>query len=166
MAVKIRLRRLGRSHRAYFQIVAADSRCPRDGRYLERIGTYDPHKQFGGVQINHDLALKWLGNGAQPTDTVRSFLSKEGILLKHHLRIKGRSAEEVERIYQDWYRQKQVRLETKKQDFDKKKQTHMAELAANETKMREQKAAAIQSKLMANAKPALESAESAPAAEE
>lgn len=159
MAVKIRLRRLGRSHRAYFQIVAADSRCPRDGRYLERIGTYDPQKQFGGVQINHDLALKWLGNGAQPTDTVRSFLSKEGILLKHHLRIKGRSPEEIERIYQDWYRQKQIRLENKKQEIEKKQQSRTAELTANEMKAREQKAASILAKQMANAKPALDASE-------
>lgn len=156
MSVKLRLRRLGRSHRAYYQIVAADARSPRDGRYLERIGTYDPLKQFGGIQIDHELALKWLSNGAQPTDTVRTFLSKDGVLLKHHLKIKGKAPEEIERIFQDWARQKQARLESKKQEIENKKRTHKEALMANEKKVREQKIAKAQAKLMEGAKAAHE----------
>ncbi|MCS7073145.1 MAG: 30S ribosomal protein S16, partial [Bacteroidia bacterium] len=91
MAVKLRLRRLGRTHRPFYQIVAADSRSPRDGRFIEKIGIYNPMTNPFTLEINHDLAMKWLKIGAIPTDTVRSLLSREGILLKFHLYKKGKS---------------------------------------------------------------------------
>lgn len=81
MAVKIRLTRMGAKKRPTYRIVATDSRSPRDGQYLELIGTYAPVGE-GQVKINEEVALKWLNNGAQPTDTVRNLLSKAGIMKK------------------------------------------------------------------------------------
>jgi small subunit ribosomal protein S16 len=84
MAVKIRLKRIGRHKLAIYRIVVADSRSPRDGRFIETIGTYDPSKAETKVTLNKELAIKWLKNGAQPTQTVRNLLSKEGVLAELH----------------------------------------------------------------------------------
>lgn len=84
MAVKLRLQRFGANKRPFYRVVAADSRSPRDGRFLEIVGTYNPVTQPAQVKINEEKVLKWLGNGATPTDTVRSLLSKEGIMTKFH----------------------------------------------------------------------------------
>ena len=78
--VKIRLRRMGAKKAPYYRIVVADSRSPRDGRFIEEIGTYDPLKQPAEVQVNAESAKKWIANGAQPTDTVRALLKKAGVL--------------------------------------------------------------------------------------
>lgn len=78
--VKLRLRRMGRKGRPFYRIVAADSRFPRDGRFIEEIGTYDPIKENDQVVLNKEAALNWLKKGAQPTDTVRSILSHEGVM--------------------------------------------------------------------------------------
>ncbi len=83
MAVKLRLKRMGGKQKPFYRIVAADSRSPRDGRFIEVIGTYNPVKKPAEVNINEELAMKWLNNGAQPTDTVRSIMSKEGIMAKY-----------------------------------------------------------------------------------
>lgn len=80
MAVKIRLRRMGAKKAPFYRIVVADSRYPRDGRFIEEIGTYDPLKQPAEVKVDADKAKTWIANGAQPTDTVKSLLKKEGIL--------------------------------------------------------------------------------------
>ena len=84
MAVKIRLKRMGAKKRPFYRIVAADSRFPRDGRFIEEIGYYNPIENPAVVKIDKELALKWLNNGAAPTDTVRDILSKEGILKEFH----------------------------------------------------------------------------------
>lgn len=84
MAVKLRLKRMGSKQSPFYRIVAADSRSPRDGRFIETIGYYNPTKQPAIMNIEKELALKWLGNGAQPSDTVRDLLSKEGILKAFH----------------------------------------------------------------------------------
>ena len=83
MAVKLRLTRMGAKKRPTYRIVATDSRRPRDGQYLELVGTYSPVGK-SEVKINEEVALKWLNNGATPTDTVRDILSKEGILKEFH----------------------------------------------------------------------------------
>ena len=82
MAVKLRLKRMGSKAKPFYRIAAADSRSPRDGRFLEVIGTYNPIKGSEVVTVNEEKALYWLSNGAQPTDTVRSILSKQGIMAK------------------------------------------------------------------------------------
>ncbi len=82
MAVKIRLKRMGAKKSPYYRIVAADSRMPRDGRFIEQLGTYDPRKDPAIVTIKEEETLKWLNNGAQPSDTVRNLLSQKGIMKK------------------------------------------------------------------------------------
>jgi len=84
MAVKLRLKRMGTTKKPFYRIVAADSKSPRDGRAIEEVGTYNPVKQPAEVNIDKELALKWLRNGAIPTDTVRSLFSKAGIMTKFH----------------------------------------------------------------------------------
>ena len=84
MAVKLRLKRMGAKKAPFYRIVAADSRFPRDGRSIETIGTYDSTKNPAIVTLNKELALKWLNNGAQPSDTVKNILSKEGIMKEFH----------------------------------------------------------------------------------
>src|SRR5690606_40009187 len=85
MPVKIRLQRHGKKGKPFFWIVAADSRAKRDGRFLEKIGTYSPTTNPATIDLNVDSAVKWLQNGAQPTDTARAILSYKGALLKNHL---------------------------------------------------------------------------------
>ena len=85
MATKIRLQRRGRKGYAFYSIVIADARAPRDGRFTEKIGTYNPNTNPATVDLNFERALYWVENGAQPTDTVRNILSKEGVMLMKHL---------------------------------------------------------------------------------
>ena len=82
MAVKIRLRRMGAKKAPFYRVVVADSRCPRDGRFIEEIGYYNPITEPAEIKIDEEKALKWLQNGAQPTDTVKAILSKAGVELK------------------------------------------------------------------------------------
>lgn len=87
MAVKIRLARCGRKHLAEYEIVVADARAPRDGRFIEKIGNYNPNTVPSTVRVNEESAVKWLLRGAQPTDTVKNLLSKKGVMLKKHLQV-------------------------------------------------------------------------------
>ena len=82
--VKLRLKRMGKKGRPFYRIVAADSRSPRDGRIIEEIGTYNPIAKENQVTLDKELAMKWLNNGAKPSDTVRSILSKEGVMKSVH----------------------------------------------------------------------------------
>lgn len=82
MAVKIRLKRMGAKKVPFYRVVVADARFPRDGRFIETIGTYDPTTTPAAVKIDEEKALKWMGNGAQPTDTVKNLFSKQGIMKK------------------------------------------------------------------------------------
>ena len=84
MAVKLRLKRMGAKKRPYYRVVAADSRSPRDGRFIETVGTYNPIMEPAEISINEEVALKWLSNGAIPTDTVRDLFKKQGIMEKFH----------------------------------------------------------------------------------
>lgn len=106
MATKIRLQRHGRKSYAYYPIVIADSRAPRDGRFIERIGSYNPNTNPATISLDFDRALYWVEVGAQPTDTVRSILSKEGVMLMKHLRggvKKGAfTEEEAQRRFDAW----------------------------------------------------------------
>ena len=84
MSVKIRLKRMGSKKNPFYRIVVADSRSPRDGRYIENVGTYNPLKEPAEVVLKEELVLDWLSKGAQPSDTVRNILSNEGLMKKHH----------------------------------------------------------------------------------
>ena len=84
MAVKIRLKRMGSKRNPFYRVVVADSRSPRDGRFIETVGTYNPVVNPAEVKVDEEAVLKWLANGAQPSDTIRNILSKEGIMKKFH----------------------------------------------------------------------------------
>ena len=107
MAVKIRLARRGRKALALYDVVVADARAPRDGRFIEKLGTYNPNTDPATITINEDRAFKWVMDGAQPTDTVRAMLSYRGIMLKKHLQIgvnKGAiTQEDADKKFDAWF---------------------------------------------------------------
>ena len=117
MPVKIRLQRHGKKGKPFYWIVAADSRSKRDGRYLEKIGTYNPNTNPANVEINQESAINWLEKGAQPTDTARTLLSYKGILLKHHLNKgvkKGAlTEEEADKKFELWLKEKDKKIKAK-----------------------------------------------------
>lgn len=90
MAVKLRLKRMGAKKRPYYRIVASDSRTPRDGRFIETVGTYNPIVEPAEIKIDEEKAMKWLKDGATPTDTVRNLLSQAGIMKKFHDEKRGK----------------------------------------------------------------------------
>ena len=118
MATKIRLQRFGRKGYPFYQIVIADSRAPRDGKFIERIGSYNPNTNPATINLNFDRALYWLQTGAQPTDTAHNILSAQGVLLKKHLLggvKKGAfSMEEAENRFNAWLKNKQSVIESVK----------------------------------------------------
>ncbi|MGQ1889653.1 30S ribosomal protein S16 [Thermophagus sp. OGC60D27] len=118
MPVKIRLARHGRKRYAYYHIVVADSRAPRDGKYIERIGSYNPNTNPATIELDFEKAMEWLGKGAQPTDTARAILSYKGVLMKKHLLDgvkKGAFDEaEAERRFQKWMEEKEAKIQAKK----------------------------------------------------
>ena len=124
MATKIRLQRHGRKGYAFYHIVIADSRAPRDGKFIERIGLYNPNTNPATIDLKFDRALYWMNVGAQPTDTVRNLLSHEGVLLKKHLLggvAKGAfSEEEAEKKFEAWKAGKQTAVKTKISKLDEK----------------------------------------------
>ena len=123
MAVKIRLQRHGKKNFAFFHIVVADSRAPRDGRYMEQIGSYNPNTNPATIVLNSERALAWLNVGAEPTLTARRILSYEGVLLRHHLNggiAKGAlTQEQADKKFADWKAQKDAKIEAKKQGLSK-----------------------------------------------
>ena len=144
MPVKLRLQRHGKKGKPFYWIVAADSRAKRDGRFLEKLGTYNPNTNPAQIEINVDSAVQWLENGAQPTDTTRAILSYEGVLLKKHLAggvKKGALTEEqAEEKFQSWIAEKQAKIEAKKSNLQKAKDAQAAkafeaEKAANEARI-------------------------------
>ena len=117
MATKIRLARHGKKGKPFYHIVIADSRAKRDGRYIERIGSYDPNKNPAIIDIDFERALHWVGVGAQPTDTVRAMLSYRGVLYKNHL-LKGvkkgaLTEAKAEEKFNKWLEEKESKIESK-----------------------------------------------------
>ncbi len=110
MSVKIRLQRHGKKGKPFYWIVAADARAKRDGKFLEKLGTYNPNTNPATIELDIDGSVKWLQNGAQPTDTAKGLLSYKGALLKHHLaggvRKGAFSEEEAEKKFQAWLDEK------------------------------------------------------------
>lgn len=138
MPVRLRLRRMGKKRQPVYQVVAADSRVPRDGKFLEAIGLYNPKTSPHTLEINVDLALKWLQDGAQPTETVRSLLSQSGVLYKKELLKKGLSADAVATELEQWKANKaaakgKITRKEKKAQAQKQQSTAEATGAASET---------------------------------
>lgn len=123
MSVKIRLQRHGKKGKPYYWIVAADARSKRDGKYLDKLGYYDPNTNPASIEINIDSTVKWLDNGAQPTDTAKAILSYKGVLLKKHLAggvKKGAlTEEEAEKKFEAWMQEKQAKIDAKKEGLTK-----------------------------------------------
>ena len=179
MATKIRLQRNGRKNYAFYSIVIADVRAPRDGKFIEKIGTYNPNTDPATIDLNFERALKWLMNGAQPTDTVRNILSREGVYMKKHLLggvAKGAFGEaEAEAKFEAWKNNKQTGLATLKAKQDEAAKAEAkarleAEKKVNEEiakKVAEKKAAEAAAKAEAEAATTEEAApaEEAPATE-
>ena len=144
MPVKLRLQRHGKKGKPFYWIVAADTRSKRDGRFLEKLGTYNPNSNPAQIELNVQSAVQWLQNGAQLTDTARAILSHQGVLLKKHLAVgvsKGALTEEqAEEKFQAWNAEKQAKIEAKKSDIQKAKADQQAkalaaEKAANEARI-------------------------------
>jgi len=123
MSVKIRLQRHGKKGKPFYWIVAADARAKRDGRFLEKIGTYNPNTNPASIDLNIDGAVKWLQNGAQPTDTARAILSYKGALLKNHLaggvRKGALTEEQAEEKFNAWLAEKEGAVTAKKDSLAK-----------------------------------------------
>jgi small subunit ribosomal protein S16 len=147
MAVKIRLARKGRRKLAYYHIVVADSRSPRDGRYIEKIGIYNPITNPATIDLDFDKALGWLQNGALPTETCRAILSYKGVLLKKHLLegVKKGAFDEAEatRRFEEWMKQNEGKIEAKKSGLEKSKDDEVGERLAVEKKINEARASRL-----------------------
>jgi small subunit ribosomal protein S16 len=144
MSVKIRLQRHGKKQKPFYWIVAADARSKRDGRYLEKLGTYNPNTNPATIELNLDQAVQWLHNGAQPTDTARAILSYKGALLKHHLdggvRKGALTQEQADAKLEAWIKEKAGKVDAKKETLtkaqkDAKAKALKAEQAANEKRI-------------------------------
>ena len=147
MATKIRLQRFGKKGKPFYHVVVADARAPRDGKFIERLGSYNPNTNPATIEINFEKALDWVNKGAQPTDTCRAILSYKGILYKKHLEggvKKGALTEEqAEAKFALWLEGKAVKIEGKKEILSKSKQEIKKATLLAESKKKEEMAAAI-----------------------
>ncbi|MHA8102008.1 30S ribosomal protein S16 [Aquirufa nivalisilvae] len=150
MAVKIRLARRGRKKLAIFDLVVADARAPRDGRFIEKIGTYNPNSNPATIVLNDAQALKWVMNGAQPTDTAKAILSYRGILYKKHLQvgvIKGAiTQEQADAKFEAWKVEKETKIQTKSTNIQDSKDKSKATRLAAEAKVSAARAEVIAAK--------------------
>lgn len=150
MSVKIRLARHGRKQHAYYHIVVANSRSPRDGRFIERIGSFNPNTNPATVDLDFDKALDWLNKGAQPTDTCRTILSNKGVMMKKHL-LEGVKkgafdVAEAEVKFQAWVKGKEESVQAKKDKLAAGKSEEMTSRLKAEAKINEDRLAAIAKK--------------------
>ncbi len=169
MSVKIRLQRHGKKGKPFFHIVVADARARRDGRFIEKLGIYNPITNPATIELDVDSAVKWLNNGAQPTDTARAILSYKGALYKKHLQggvAKGAFDEaEAEKRFNAWLEAKEAAIKAKKDSLTQSKEAAKKAALEAEAKVNEARiAAAAQAK--ADAKAAEEAANAEPVAEE
>lgn len=144
MSVKIRLQRHGKKQKPFYWIVAADARAKRDGRFLEKIGTYNPNTNPATIELNLDQAVQWLHNGAQPTDTARAILSYKGALLKHHLdggvRKGALTQEQADAKLAAWIEEKANKVDAKKDGLSKKQAEAKAKALKAEKEANEKRA--------------------------
>ena len=179
MPVKIRLQRHGKKGKPFYWVVAADARAKRDGRYLEKLGTYNPNSNPATVDLNIDHAVSWLEKGAQPTDTARTLLSYKGVMLKHHLnggvRKGALTQEQADTKYAAWLEEKETKIQAKKDGLTQAELDARAKRLADEKAVSDKRladAAAVEAELEAaeaaaeaEATEATEVAEEAPAEE-
>lgn len=177
MSVKIRLQRHGKKGKPFFHIVAADARSPRDGKFIERIGSYNPNTNPATIVLDTDKAVSWLFNGAQPTDTARAILSYKGVLYKAHLnkgvRKGALTQEQADAKFAAWVEEKESKIQAKRDGLTSAQSSANAEnlkreKAVNEARIAARAAAeaAIHAAASASEEVAAEAAEEAPAASE
>ena len=146
MSVKIRLQRHGKKGKPFYWIVAADARAKRDGRFLEKLGTYNPNTNPATVNLDVDGAVKWLQNGAQPTDTAKTILSYKGAMLKNHLvggvRKGALTEEQAEEKFQAWLEEKVGKVASKEENVAKEKSEAKAKALEAEKAVNEARVAA------------------------
>jgi small subunit ribosomal protein S16 len=135
LAVKLRLRRMGKKKQPIYKVVAADARLPRDGKFLEAIGLYNPLTHPSTVEINEDRALYWLNVGAIPTDTVKNLLSHEGIILKRELMRKGLSEEQIQEELEKWKKLREAKAMSVSSKKKHAKQEVVSQEKAKEVKV-------------------------------
>ena len=168
MAVKIRLQRHGKKNFAFFHIVVADTRAPRDGRYIEQIGSYNPNTNPATIILNAERALAWLNVGAEPSLVVRRILSYEGVLLRKHLQggvAKGAlTQEQADKKFADWKAQRDAKINAKKEGLAKAAAEVAKAAAEAEAKVNQERADAL-AKKKAEAEEAARAAAEAAAAE-
>lgn len=158
MPVKIRLQRFGKKAQPFYHIVVADSRAPRDGKYIENIGVYNPRTNPATIEINQEKAMQWLAKGAQPSDTCRAILSYSGVLYKKHLDggVKRGvvSQEAADTKFNSWLEQKNLKISQKSQTVMNEKKDAAKNRLAEEAKLREKIAEKVAAKHMAEAEAA------------
>ena len=168
MAVKIRLQRHGKKNFAFFHIVVADVRAPRDGRYIEQLGSYNPNTNPATIVLDSDKALAWLNVGAQPTLTARRILSYEGVLLRKHLQggvQKGAfTQEEADKKFEAWKAERDAKINAKKEGLSKDAAAKVKAATEAEAKVNQERAEAL-AKKKAEAEEAARAAAEAAAAE-
>jgi small subunit ribosomal protein S16 len=146
MSVKIRLQRHGKKQKPFYWIVAADARSKRDGRYLEKLGTYNPNTNPATIDLNLDQAVQWLHNGAQPTDTAKAILSYKGALLKHHLdggvRKGALTQEQADAKLAKWLEEKATKVDSKKEGLSKAQEAAKSKALKAEKEANDRRAAA------------------------
>jgi small subunit ribosomal protein S16 len=163
MPAKIRLQRKGKKGQPFYHIVIADGRAPREGRFIERIGTYNPLTRPAEIDIDFDKAIGWLQNGAQPTDTVRAILAYKGVLYKSHL-LKGvkkgaMTIEQADEKFEAWMKEKVEKISRKKNEIILGRKEESKKQLAYETEVNEAKAQAIAKKLAKEAEAEAKEAE-------
>ncbi len=150
MATKIRLQRHGKKSRPFYYIVVADARAPRDGKFIERLGSYNPNTNPATIDLDFDKAVKWVGNGAQPTDTTRTILSHQGVMYKNHLNggiAKGAlTQEQADEKFATWLASKEGKIQTKKDSLLAAKEEAKKATLLEEAKKKEAMAVAIEAK--------------------
>ena len=165
MSVKIRLQRHGKKGKPFYWIVAADARAKRDGKYLEKIGTYNPNNNPAIIDLDVDLAVTWLQNGAQPTETAKRILSYKGAMLKNHLaggvRKGALTEEQAEEKFNAWVEEKSGKVDAKKGDLSKTEEKVKADALAAEKAVNEARIAAAQPEVVADAEDAPAESEAA-----
>ena len=166
MPTRIRLQRKGKKGKPFYHLVVADQRAPRDGKYIERIGAYDPNRNPALVEVDHDKALDWLQKGAQPSDTARAILSYSGVVYKNHLHNgvkKGAfTQEEADRRFDAWMGEKTQKVEAKRTGLVDNAEKAFKDRVEAERKKSDDRAAALIAKMNAQI---AEAAPEAPAAE-
>jgi small subunit ribosomal protein S16 len=160
MAVKIRLQRHGKKDSAFFHLVVADGRAPRDGKFIEKLGVYNPNTNPATIDLNFDSALSWLMKGAQPTDTCRAILSYKGVLMKKHLLEgvkKGALTEaQVEEKFSKWAQTKDGKINSKKENLSGADKKKLEDKFKAESLVKDAKAAKVAAKTAAIAEAAVE----------